>query len=114
MNNENMLNDSCSICYNILNKPILEPNCQYLFCGQCFFNWLEINNSCPMCRHNINIQELVYIETENTNTIPYSQNLRKMIINNILVSPSGLIFKALISCMHVENTLNRIWHTHLK
>ena len=64
---ENMLNDSCSICYNILNKPILEPNCQYLFCGQCFFKWLEINNSCPMCRHNINIQELIYIDTDNIN-----------------------------------------------
>ena len=62
-----MLNDSCSICYNILNKPILEPNCQYLFCGQCFFKWLEINNSCPMCRHNINIQELIYIDTDNIN-----------------------------------------------
>jgi SNF2 family DNA or RNA helicase len=63
---KNMLDDMCPICYDNLKKPILEQNCQNLFCGECLFRCLEIKNDCPMCRSNVDISKLIYIDTENS------------------------------------------------
>lgn len=60
---EIMLKDPCSICYSILDNPVLEPSCHTIFCGKCLFNWLEIKTNCPICRQEINTSELIYIET---------------------------------------------------
>jgi hypothetical protein len=60
---ENLLQQECSICRCELSSPILEPNCQNLFCGECLLKWLEKNPTCPLCRINIKPEELVYIET---------------------------------------------------
>ena len=32
---EEMLNNNCFICYDTLEYPVLEPNCQNLFCTKC-------------------------------------------------------------------------------
>jgi hypothetical protein len=59
---ELMLNEPCSICYDTLKNPILEPCCQNLFCGSCLFQWLEKNKTCPFCRNNIDISKVIYIK----------------------------------------------------
>ena len=59
-----MLKDSCSICFNKLISPIFEQNCQNMFCGECFLTWLNKNNTCPLCRTQIDIKKLVYIKSE--------------------------------------------------
>lgn len=61
---KNILNDPCSICLEKLNKPLLEPNCQNIFCGSCIFKWIEKKNTCPLCRTILDISKLVYIQEE--------------------------------------------------
>lgn len=63
-----ILNDNCSICYNKIEKPVLEPNCQNLFCGECLLTWVKDNNTCPLCRHTIINSELVYVTDTDTDT----------------------------------------------
>ena len=63
---QSILQDDCTICYSDIKDPILIPCCQNIFCGKCIMKWLETNKSCPMCRSNINIKELIYIKKENS------------------------------------------------
>jgi SNF2 family DNA or RNA helicase len=44
----------------------MEPNCQNLFCGECLLKWLNNNNTCPLCRNNVNLSELIYIDNNET------------------------------------------------
>ena len=62
----NMLNATCSICLGALSKPVMEPTCQNLFCGQCLLTWLHKDERCPLCRANITHGELVYLENAPT------------------------------------------------
>ena len=63
---QNMLQEPCMICMEPLKKPLLEPLCQTMYCGDCLFSWLKKNISCPSCRQTINPKNLVYVsESEN-------------------------------------------------
>ena len=59
-----MLQDSCSICTEKMIKPVLEPHCQNIFCGECLLKWLQVHKSCPLCRASIEPSELVYISNK--------------------------------------------------
>jgi SNF2 family DNA or RNA helicase len=61
---ETMLKDNCSICYDKLRKPIMEPCCHNIFCGRCILLWLKDKGTCPLCRRVVNKNDLVYIGTE--------------------------------------------------
>ena len=61
---KNILNEPCSICLEKLDKPLLEPNCQNIFCGSCIFKWIEKKNNCPLCRTIVDVSKLVYIQQE--------------------------------------------------
>ncbi len=67
---DNMLQQPCMICMESLNKPLLEPFCQTMFCGDCLLNWLKKSNTCPACRQTINPKNLVYV----TKTVEKSSN----------------------------------------
>lgn len=59
---KDFLNQSCSICLGKLNEPVLETNCQNLFCGECLINWLKHKSTCPLCITGIDKDSLVYIK----------------------------------------------------
>lgn len=59
-----ILNSNCTICYDKLAKPIMEPSCQNIFCGTCLLMWLKEKGTCPLCRRMVMKDELVYIDTE--------------------------------------------------
>lgn len=59
-----MLNTPCNICLEDLSEPVLETNCQNVFCGKCLLSWIKNNSSCPLCRAQINNENLVYIKTK--------------------------------------------------
>jgi hypothetical protein len=61
---KNVLKDDCTICYGEIKEPILLPCCQNVFCGGCIMTWMETRKSCPMCRSDINVKEIVYIRTD--------------------------------------------------
>lgn len=64
-----MLENPCNICYEPIISPVLEPNCQNLFCGDCLLKWLQRQNSCPLCRAEIDLSSLIYVENENKREI---------------------------------------------
>ena len=47
-----------------MNKTVMEPNCQNFFCGECLLQWLSKNNTCPLCRCEIVLSDLIYIEND--------------------------------------------------
>ena len=42
--------DKCSICMNDIESDWQTTNCNHIFHNNCLSEWLEINNSCPLCR----------------------------------------------------------------
>jgi len=59
-----MLKSDCSICFSKISNPVMEPNCQNIFCGECLLKWLVNKENCPLCRGNIKSNELVYINID--------------------------------------------------
>ena len=47
----------CGICLNSV-KTFTEIVCDHKFCNNCITKWLEINNSCPICRIDIDINSI--------------------------------------------------------
>lgn len=50
--NQSMLQDflECSICYDLLVKPLTCPYCGNVFCCECLRHWSRKNSNCPTCR----------------------------------------------------------------
>jgi SNF2 family DNA or RNA helicase len=122
---EEKLQSTCNICLEKISKPILEPECQNLFCGECILTWLQKSDSCPLCRSKINSTELVYVKNIETNFIcsPIIKNrvLTKLecIIDIISNKKNGkfLIFSSYdISFIPICNVLeeNNITYTQMK
>ena len=75
---QTMLNSPCNICFDTLKSPILEPNCQNLFCGECFLTWMQRKNTCPLCRVEINTSDLIYVDTGTNHSNSIVVEERKM------------------------------------
>jgi len=59
-----ILSKPCNICLETITDPVMEPNCQNVFCGKCLLKWLENNNTCPLCRTNVEKNKLIYISNK--------------------------------------------------
>ena len=57
-----ILTEDCSICYSEIDGPVMVPCCNNIFCGKCILKCLNINGRCPMCRAEITVSGLIYIE----------------------------------------------------
>ena len=42
--------NECSICMNDIESDWQTTNCNHIFHNKCLSEWLEVNNSCPLCR----------------------------------------------------------------
>lgn len=42
----------CSVCYEIIIKPLVCPFCANVFCQECLRRWSRIHSNCPTCRAN--------------------------------------------------------------
>ena len=60
-----MLQERCYICMDTMKDHILEPCCQNVFCGECLLKWLKTHNTCPLCRSEVNLNDLIYIKMNN-------------------------------------------------
>lgn len=45
------LNDECSVCYDKCNTTL---KCGHFLCSECIKNWLQPNDTCPICRNDKN------------------------------------------------------------
>jgi hypothetical protein len=69
-----ILQNDCTICMEKLDKPVMEPNCQNIFCGTCLLTWLDKKGSCPLCRKAVNKKELTYIKSQNEEEDNFKEN----------------------------------------
>jgi SNF2 family DNA or RNA helicase len=72
-----VLDDNCTICFSKLDKPVMEPSCQNIFCGGCILTWLNTKGTCPLCRKAINRSELVYIDKDKQYVKPVEEQKNK-------------------------------------
>ncbi|CAG2183010.1 unnamed protein product [Oppiella nova] len=49
---------SCSICQDLLNRPVVAQCCLQMFCKDCIHNWLDSSNTCPYDRKPLSVREL--------------------------------------------------------
>lgn len=95
---DNMISGNCNICLDKLVNPIMETNCNNLFCGRCILTWLQCKQNCPLCRHTITSNELIYLTPNSKNSLTEgesknepSKKLSKQdtIVNLIKNKPTG-------------------------
>lgn len=58
---KDILKEDCPICRCELEKPIMSPCCNHIFCGNCIFSWVQQNMTCPLCRSELKMNELIYV-----------------------------------------------------
>ena len=80
---ESLLKDNCHICCDSLTKPVLEPNCHNIFCGNCLLQWLQQKNSCPLCRNKVDPSKLVYIDSSSSSYPTVSSSEKKSRVTKI-------------------------------
>lgn len=71
------INDICPICFDIIDNGVyLKCDETHVFHRKCILGWLEVNQSCPICRTIIstknnlsNINEVNYNESQNLDNL---------------------------------------------
>jgi hypothetical protein len=61
----------------VFSEPILETNCQNIFCGKCFLKWIEKSRSCPLCRADVCKDNIIYLTTNIKEKDNYIQEKEK-------------------------------------
>lgn len=54
----------CAVCYNDIRYPTCVKPCNHIYCNKCIIRWLQKSNKCPLCRKEIEIED---IKEENEN-----------------------------------------------
>jgi SNF2 family DNA or RNA helicase len=67
---EEVSKDSCSICYESGDNPLLTPCCSKKFCAQCILEWMTRVPKCPLCREAFHPSSLVSLSSSNVVTQP--------------------------------------------
>ena len=79
-----ILSNPCNICLDKITNPVMEPNCQNVFCGKCLLTWLENNNTCPLCRANVERNKLIYIGNEKFKKVEKKEDKKLTKIDTII------------------------------
>lgn len=84
---------SCSICLMEVEKEqetVLVP-CGHMFHTPCLLKWLELHNSCPVCRYELPTSDSAYERqrsaTENPSRTPNVNNINATHRNNVFSRP---------------------------
>ncbi len=102
---------TCVICTQTYQKPVMISGCCHLFCGECVLEWLKSKPTCPTCRYNIAPQDLIYLDSNDSNELGDKKEellTKPQIISNIINGkPDGkfIIFSSF------DETFNLIRHS---
>jgi SNF2 family DNA or RNA helicase len=97
--------DSCAICLETPTNNCIPPCCAKPFCGECILRWMSSNSSCPNCRAELHISQLVHLEVKDTmNELRDIKNKRESLLELLEDNPDGqfLIFS------RYDNTFNSL------
>jgi DNA repair protein RAD5 len=102
INDDTLLDETeknCTICLEEMTKGSI-TKCGHVFCTDCLKNWLTFHKNCPMCKKELNSEEIYNINKteENTEINPlikkYGSKLGKIIMmirNIVLLDDSRII-----------------------
>ena len=112
------LNSNCTICYDNIKSPVMEPSCQNIFCGECLLKWLSTRQTCPLCRQIVSTKDLIYISDKKVKSVKIDKPAKKLtkvdtVIDIINKNKSGkyIVFSAwdqswdLITNALIENNI---------
>ncbi len=54
--------DSCCICYDKITLKTITSCCSNAFCLVCLRKWLSSHNTCPLCKHTMDKDDLTVVE----------------------------------------------------
>ena len=106
-----VLGGQCNICLENIDKPVMDTNCQNVFCGGCIMEGLKNKKTCPLCRSYIEPSSLIYIkdkkdeessDDENKNAKNKLISKPEVVVKIIKDKPNG---KFLIYSMY-DSTIN--------
>ena len=60
---------TCNICQEDLANNKIKTPCNHLFCGSCFFKWMQEKPNCPLCRKEFVNEDIMKNITANTNQV---------------------------------------------
>ena len=80
---------TCSICLEKISDPVLEYNCENVFCSDCLLTWLSKNKTCPLCRKVVDLDKLIYIRKKGAEKILKSPRKIDMILKILNDYPKG-------------------------
>ena len=113
-NLENTIVDDCSICYkpcnalNIVNTP-----CNHIYCTDCFYRWIRVRPTCPMCRRNFTSFSAMSNDEINNDIRNITQIYRRNIIENqTLIDENRKLTKIILKRTKKNNEL-KIQSTNL-
>jgi SNF2 family DNA or RNA helicase len=102
---------TCSICLEKVNNPVLEYNCENIFCSECLLTWLAKNDSCPLCKKTIDLGKLVYIRKDKNDSKEVGLPRKvDMVLKLLKTYPKGqfLIYSQYNSTFNlIEETLSK-------
>jgi hypothetical protein len=91
--------DSCPICMDTVENPIIEPACGHLFCATCLLTWCTTNKTCPNCRCIIDASKLVTVaknvdeSKESTETVARPktklETIEKIVLDRLNETPEA-------------------------
>lgn len=61
---KDILKDKCCVCFDDFKAPVVDPNCNNAFCAECIYNWVKAKKTCPLCRHSLELSNLIVLKTE--------------------------------------------------
>jgi hypothetical protein len=72
--NKAKIDDKCSICLSKMYIPTFNDDCSHLFCAECISNWLKLSKKCPLCKQDINKDNMTSVikfnEDPDKNVLP--------------------------------------------
>jgi len=83
INIEEIIVEDCCVCYkectplNIVNTP-----CGHIYCKECFFRWIRVRPTCPMCRRDFTSLNNMTHDQLNTEIASVTQLYRRTIIES--------------------------------
>ena len=82
-----IMTGDCNICMEKIKNPVMEPNCQNVFCGKCMLKWLEKKQNCPLCREVVLPSKLICIKLgdKKSNKWEYKEDKPKILTKENMV-----------------------------
>ena len=81
----------CPICYEEPREATVTPCCSRIFCGECILMCYTRNQTCPLCRANINVKDLIKVVTDKETTVIVDSRNEVSVENGLEKKPEALM-----------------------